>query len=94
MGSGTRLKILEAMAAGCAVVATSFAASGLDGEARRAMLISDDENEFASAILSLLRDPARRQSLGKAAQRYVRQHYDWSALIPDLLAAYKAIGLG
>jgi glycosyltransferase involved in cell wall biosynthesis len=94
MGSGTRLKILEAMAAGCAVVATSFAASGLDVEARRAMLISDDENEFASAILSLLRDPARRESLGKAAQRYVRQHYDWSALIPNLLAAYKAIGLG
>jgi len=94
MGSGTRLKILEAMSAGCAVVATSFAASGLSTEARSAMLISDKESTFSSAILTLLRDPAKRQSLGTAAQTYVRQHYDWSALIPNLLAAYREIGLG
>lgn len=94
MGSGTRLKILEAMASGCAVVATSFAASGLNAEARRAMMLADDESAFASAILSLLRDSAKRQSLGRAAQVYARQHYDWSVVIPNLLAAYKEIGLG
>jgi glycosyltransferase involved in cell wall biosynthesis len=94
MGSGTRLKILEAMAAGCAVVATSSAAAGLQADAKNIMLIADDEDSFCSAVVTLLRDPARRQALGKTAQTYVRENYDWSVLIPRLLAAYKDAELG
>jgi polysaccharide biosynthesis protein PslH len=93
MGSGTRLKILEAMAAGCAVVATSTAASGLK-DVRESLILMDGETGFAEAIVSLLQDPARRQALGTAAKRAVRQHYDWSVLIPCLLKIYKDIGLG
>jgi polysaccharide biosynthesis protein PslH len=94
MGSGTRLKILEAMAAGCAVVATSPAAAGLQADAKNIMLIADDEESFCSAVVTLLRDADRRQALGSAAQTYVRQNYDWSVLIPRLLAAYKDAQLG
>lgn len=94
MGSGTRLKILEAMASGCAVVATSTAASGLLPEAKRAMLIADDADSMAQAVITLLQDPAQRQALGDAARDAVRQYYDWSVLIPKLLAVYKEIGLG
>ena len=94
MGSGTRLKILEAMAAGCAIVATPFAASGLDAKARSAMIVAGNETAFTNAVISLLRNPAQRQSLGAAAQRYARQHYDWSVLIPKLFSAYKEIGIG
>ena len=54
MGSGTRLKILEAMAAGCAVVATSAAVAGLDAEARDALMIADSETDFADSVISLL----------------------------------------
>lgn len=94
MGSGTRLKIMEAMAAGCAVVATPIAAAGLTEAARQTMLIAEDENGFADAVSSLLGDEAKREQLGKAAMQVVRQQYDWSALIPCLLATYRELGLG
>jgi sugar transferase (PEP-CTERM/EpsH1 system associated) len=94
MGSGTRLKILEAMAAGCAVVATSYAASGLTAEVRDVMVVADDEKAMATAIVALLRAPQKREALGKAAQKYVKQRYDWTVLLPKLLAVYREIGLG
>ena len=94
MGSGTRLKILEAMAAGCAVVATSYAASGLSEEARSVMVVADEEAELANAIVSLLRSSQSREALGKASRAYVKQNYDWPVLLPKLLAAYREIGLG
>ena len=94
MGSGTRLKILEAMAAGCAVVATSIAVAGLQAEARRAMIIADSEGDFANTVIRLLQDPAQRQKLGGEARTIVRKYYDWSALIPCLLDIYGEIGVG
>lgn len=94
MGSGTKLKILEAMAAGKAVVATPIAAAGLSRELKDTMLIAERESELAEAIVSLLQDPARRDLLGEAAKAAVREHYDWSRLIPHLLHTYKEIGLG
>ncbi len=94
MGSGTRLKILEAMASGCAIVATSTAASGLLDDAKRALVITDGEQDIASAIIALLHHPAERVQRGKQAQQDVKQHYDWSVLIPRLLAVYKDMGLG
>ena len=94
MGSGTRLKILEAMAAGCAVVATSPAAAGLEAEVRDALIIADSETAFADGVTKLLQNPDQRQALGREAQQVVRKHYDWSALIPCLLGIYQEIGLG
>lgn len=94
MGSGTRLKILEAMAAGCAVVATTLAAAGLPQSVKSAMLIANSEADMGEAIVTLLQDESRRKELGSAAQIAIRQHYDWSLLIPRLLATYKEIGLG
>ncbi len=94
MGSGTRLKILEAMAAGCAVAATSLAAAGLPEDARKTLLIADTAPELAQAINNLLQNADQRQQLGEAAQAVVHKHYDWSVLIPRLLDAYKDIGLG
>jgi glycosyltransferase involved in cell wall biosynthesis len=94
MGSGTRLKILEALASGCPVVTTSIAASGLLPEAKRAMIIADEEAEMAKAIVNLLRDPAQRRELGALAKTAVQKHYDWSVLIPRLLSAYRESGVG
>jgi polysaccharide biosynthesis protein PslH len=94
MGSGTRFKILEALASGLAVVATSAAAAGLHQEAQRVMQIVDNETAMAKAIVSLLQDEQQRRKLGEAAKSYVKEHYDWSVLIPHLLTAYKDIGLG
>jgi sugar transferase (PEP-CTERM/EpsH1 system associated) len=94
MGSGTRLKILEAMAAGCAVVATNIAVSGMRADVKRAMIIADDATAMSEAITKLLRDPEQRMALGHAARDYVCQYYDWPVLIPGLLAIYKELGLG
>lgn len=94
MGSGTRLKILEAMASGCAIVATTVAASGLSDEVRESLIIADTETAFSEAVTTLLADPALREKMGRQAKAAVRAHYDWSVLIPRLLAAYQEVGLG
>ncbi|HVU09824.1 MAG TPA: glycosyltransferase [Phototrophicaceae bacterium] len=94
MGSGTRLKILEAMASGCAVVATSAAVAGLDSETRSALLIADTDADFADDVIALLKQPDQRVALGQQAQQLVGKRYDWSALIPTLIGIYREIGLG
>ena len=94
MGSGTRLKILEAMASGCAVVSTSLGASGLRGSIRQAIEIADGAEGFAHSISSLLNDMDRRQALGERAREQARAHYDWSAIMRHLLDAYEDLGLG
>ncbi|MBZ0301729.1 MAG: glycosyltransferase, partial [Anaerolineae bacterium] len=94
MGSGTRLKILEAMTVGCAIVATTLAAAGLPDDAKNALVIADGAADTAEAVVALLQNPERRAQLGQQAQTIVSKHYDWTTLIPRLLAAYKDIGLG
>ncbi|MCS6834560.1 MAG: glycosyltransferase [Anaerolineae bacterium] len=94
MGSGTRLKLLEAMACGCAIVATSTAASGLSEQARAAMLLADDACSFAQAVQSLLDNPERRAALGQQARAAVAEAYDWPRLIPRLLAIYAEVQYG
>jgi glycosyltransferase involved in cell wall biosynthesis len=94
MGSGTRLKILEAMASGCAIVATSVAAAGLNDDVKSALLLADDAQDFAEAVQHLLTQPDIRRDMGQRARQQVAAHYDWSVLIPRLLAAYKETGLG
>jgi glycosyltransferase involved in cell wall biosynthesis len=94
MGSGTRLKLLEAMACECAIVATSTASAGLRDETRRAMIVADSAQELTEAIVELLSDPQRREQLGVLARQQVTRYYDWSTLIPQLLNVYTEIGLG
>ncbi len=93
MGSGTRLKILEAMACGCAIVATSLAAAGLPPAVRQTLCLADDEESMAGTILQLLDDPGRRRQLGLAARAVVRETSDWSAIMPQLLSAWERCGL-
>ena len=62
-GSGTRLKILEAMALGTPVVSTSKGAEGLDVTPGHDILIADEPAEFANQVIRLLRDAALRERL-------------------------------
>ncbi|MCY3779887.1 MAG: glycosyltransferase [Chloroflexi bacterium] len=94
MGSGTRLKILQAMAAGCAVVATTIGAAGLNDETRGAIMIADDATAFAEAIFELLEDDRRRATMGELARQQVLAHYDWKVLMPALLQVYERLGGG
>ncbi len=81
VGSGTRLKLIEAMASGRAVVSTSVGAEGFDVRSGEHLLLADDPASFAEAVLTLLADDQRRRELGVAAQQFARQ-YDWRLVGP------------
>ncbi len=79
-GSGTRLKILEAMALGVPVVSTSKGAEGLDVADGQHLLIADDPAEFVAKTQAALHDAALRERLITQARQLVEQHYDWRTI--------------
>ena len=80
VGSGTRLKILEAMAAGVPIVSTTLGAEGLDATGGLQLLIGDTPEEISSALLHLLQNPAQARALTEAAKALVGAQYDWSLI--------------
>jgi glycosyltransferase involved in cell wall biosynthesis len=79
IGGGTRLKIYEAMAAGVPVVSTRIGAEGLPVRHGEHLLLADSPEEFASACLALLENPARAREMSAAAMRFVRDAFSWEA---------------
>lgn len=90
-GSGTRVKLLEAMASARPIVATTLAAEGLAVRDGTELLLADGPEPFARAVLGLLADPAHARRLGQAGQALVRARYDWRAIGPRLLAVYDGV---
>jgi glycosyltransferase involved in cell wall biosynthesis len=86
-GSGTRLKILEALGAGRPVVATSIGAEGLEDLAGHGLVIVDDPAEMAATIVGLLRDPDRARRLGELGHARISAAYAWDATLTPLLEA-------
>lgn len=80
IGSGTRLKILEAAAMEKAVVSTRVGAEGLELADGREILLADEPRDFAQAIAELLAEPSRRRALGRAARARVEELYSLEAL--------------
>ena len=78
-GSGTRFKILEAWAAGRAVVSTTIGAEGLGARPGEHLLVADDPEEFASAIARLLESPDLRARLGAAGRALYLDRYTWAS---------------
>ena len=93
MGSGTRFKIMEAAAGGCAIVATTLAVAGLPAGVKEALLIADRETDMAAGILTLLQDPDRRMCMGRAARSAARDTCDWAMILPHLQAAWERFGI-
>jgi glycosyltransferase involved in cell wall biosynthesis len=86
-GAGTRLKILEAMAAGVPVISTSLGAEGLEVEDKIHLLIADDVPAWTDA-LEWVADEARRRALTTAARELVVRRYDWEFLGQKLVETY------
>jgi sugar transferase (PEP-CTERM/EpsH1 system associated) len=77
LGGGTRLKVLEALAMGTPVVATTKGAEGLGIVPGQDLLIADEPADFATAVFRLLQNPTLRESLSRRGQQTVKDKYDW-----------------
>lgn len=90
MGSGTRLKLIEAMAAGKALVSTPLGAEGFPISDSEHLVIAEKPDEFAAAVVALLADPGRRAQLAAAARRFAAR-YDWRRVVPRFEEVYRAL---
>ena len=91
IGSGTRLKILEALAMGKAIVSTSVGAEGLDLRNGEEIFIADEPTAFADAVTRLLMDSELRRRIGENGRARVEQDYDWQRIGEKLHGVYAKI---
>jgi glycosyltransferase involved in cell wall biosynthesis len=84
-GGGTRLKILEAMALGTPVVATSKGAEGLGAVSGEHLLIADSPEDFAHRVIQLLKNPILHDHISKNGKRFVKEKYNWETAMPHFL---------
>lgn len=85
-GGGTRLKILESMALGTPVVATSKGVEGLDVRDGEHLLIADSPTAFARAVLQILREPSQVGEMVANAFELVRTRYNWQHVLPRFMS--------
>jgi glycosyltransferase involved in cell wall biosynthesis len=78
-GSGTRLKIIEAWAAGTPVVSTGLGAEGLPARQGENILLADGADSFAAAVLGLLASAAERERIAAAGRRAYERELTWNA---------------
>ena len=83
-GRGNRINILEAMAAGRAIVSTGKGADGLVLKPTYDISIAENPDAFTTAIIRLLRDPVLRAEIGEHASNTVQERFDWQACLPLL----------
>jgi len=91
VGGGSRLKILEAMAAGVPVVSTRLGAEGLELEPEKHLLIADSPGHFAQAVSTLLGDASRRRQIAQQARALVCERYDWGRLGEQLAEIHREL---
>ncbi len=78
--AGTNIKIMEAMAMGKAIVSTPAGINGLDLHPGDDVLVTGTACEMAQSIVELFENPARRESLERAARQTVERDFDWDAI--------------
>ncbi len=89
VGGGTRLKVLDALAQGKAIVSTAVGCEGIQVTHDKDILIEDDPQAFARLVVSLLNDPERRRSLGDRGRDLAVSRYAWGPIGGRLITAYE-----
>jgi len=87
VAGGLLQKVVDAMAFGAPVVATSVCNHGLGATPGEHLLMADTAEAFAAAVLALLHDPEARARLGSAGRRFIQTHYD----IETAIAQWEAV---
>lgn len=90
-GGGSKLKVLEAMAAGLPLVSTAQGVSGLNVEDQTHYYLANEPQQMANAISALVNQPQIAAKLGEAARTYVQQHHDWSVAADQLETVYREL---
>ena len=90
-GSGTRLKVLEAMAFAKAIVTTHVGAQGIELAEEDEALFADTPEAFADAVVGLMAAPDRAARIGSAARVKAKALYEWAAIGRKLLATYARV---
>jgi polysaccharide biosynthesis protein PslH len=90
-GGGTKLKVLEAMAMGRAVVTTPIGAEGIEARDGVEMEIAESAEEFARKTVRLLLDPTRAAQIAVAARALAERAYDWRAVNRDMYDAVNRV---
>ncbi|MDF2858573.1 MAG: putative glycosyltransferase [Neobacillus sp.] len=83
-GSGTKLKILEALASEKVIVTTSIGAEGLAMKDGEHLLIRDDPQQFAQAVITCLNNKDYAQSLAQTGRKFAADRHDWVAIVPKV----------
>jgi len=91
LGGGTRLKIVEAMAMGKAIVSTTLGAEGIEAVPGRDLLVEDQPAAFAKAVHRLLAEPGLAARIGQSARQLAVERYGWSEAARVLEGFYHRI---
>ena len=89
-GNGMRVKLLEALSMGMAVVTTPLGAQGFRVRHGEELMIAGSPEAFAAATAELLQDGHRRAELGSRARELIRERYDWSVVGRQFLDVVEA----
>jgi glycosyltransferase involved in cell wall biosynthesis len=91
LGGGLRVKVLEALAAGKALVASPLAVEGLDLLDGRQVVLAEEDQAFSDAVLQLLADPDRRAGLAAGARAWACAHAGWDTAVAAYESLYQAL---
>ncbi len=90
-GGGTRVKILEAMSMGKAVVSTAIGAEGIPVTDGREIIIADHADDLADQCIRLLNDPVLRESIGQRSREFVVKHFDRNLIETRIQYMYRTL---
>jgi polysaccharide biosynthesis protein PslH len=90
-GGGMRVKVLEALAAGKAMVATPLAVEGLNVSTNEQLLIAESDEDFAAAIVLLMEEPERRAALAQRARDWALNNLCWEESVTALEGLYDSL---
>ncbi len=90
-GSGLRIKLVEGLAYGKAIITTSIGAEGIPYTHGKNMLIADTEKDFSEAVISLLTDKAKKHLLQRNARQLAEEQFDYRSGAAGLIAFYKKL---